>query len=78
MITPRKPHKKWDCPCTDCQRWYKALCEELREALGKALKALEYCATDPRELHPLNNSQNTVAWNALPEARAALKKASDI
>jgi hypothetical protein len=38
MITPRKPHKKWDCPCTDCQRWYRddrrRLVEALRELLA--------------------------------------------
>ena len=29
----KKPHKKYDCPCTDCQKWYSARVAELEEEL---------------------------------------------
>jgi hypothetical protein len=32
----KKPHQKWDCPCTDCQRWYRDEVKRLREAIEKA------------------------------------------
>ncbi len=41
--------------------------EQLERKLAIAIKALDYCATDPKLLHPLNNSKEAVAMNALGE-----------
>ena len=33
-----KPHKKWDCPCTPCQKWYRDTLDEARKALKEVAK----------------------------------------
>lgn len=44
------------------------------EALKAARKTLSYCAVNPRELHPANNSQHIVASNALGDLDAVLRE----
>lgn len=45
------------------------------DALKAARKALSYCAVNPMELHPSNNSQHIVASNALGDLDAAIDAA---
>ena len=39
--------------------------EEEQKRVDALVKALEYCAQDPRTMHPQNNAQFVVARNAL-------------
>lgn len=45
------------------------------EALKAARKTLSYCAVNPMQLHPSNNSQHIVASNALGDLDAAIDAA---
>ena len=42
-----KPHKKWDCPCTDCQKWYRDEVKRLKALLRRANK---WIAEEPQSL----------------------------
>jgi len=39
-----KPHAKYDCPCTDCQKWYRDEIERLKDELNR--RGREECCED--------------------------------
>ena len=68
-----KPHKKWDCPCTDCQKWYRDEVKRLKEALESLL-------SDPFVLrdHDFDCNGKTPLELIVMGADAALKQVSAI
>src|SRR3990167_5554873 len=65
-----KPHRKWDCPCTGCQAWYRDTLAAAREEVERLVKQRDSLLIADANRH-LNGCPDCPAPDLLEKLQAA-------